>query len=215
MAFVDLLVGKHHNLSLNYCHIARNEVGQTDEFLRQQRACAAAPPDIIVINLGGTDLGHTKGTALVSQMRVDLAVVIQMFPGTTVVYYDILQQRSWMFQWGEDINKCIKMARHPVNQMVFAFLHDRRMPTIHHPAIKQCVPGQYHREGMHLTDEGNDLFLESLRAGLSSVLFKILVFLTPFFPHISWYPIGSYSLVPSLQLPYGLVRGEGREPCVL
>jgi hypothetical protein len=75
-------------------------VGQTDEFLRQQRASAAAPPDIIVINLGGTDLGHTKGTALVSQMRVDLAVVIQMFPGTTVVYYDILQQRSWMFQWG-------------------------------------------------------------------------------------------------------------------
>jgi hypothetical protein len=24
VAFVDLLVGKHHNLSLNYCHIARN-----------------------------------------------------------------------------------------------------------------------------------------------------------------------------------------------
>ena len=28
-------------------------------------------------------------------------------------------------------------------------------------------------------------------------------------------PIGSYSLVPSLQLLYGLRRGEGREPCVL
>jgi hypothetical protein len=32
---------------------------------------------------------------------------------------------------------------------------------------------------------------------------------------ISWYPIGSYSLVSSLQLPYGLRRDEGREPCVL
>ena len=28
----------------------------------------------------------------------------------------------------------------------------------------------------------------------------------------SWYPIGSYSLVPSLQLPYGHGRGEGWEP---
>jgi hypothetical protein len=30
-----------------------------------------------------------------------------------------------------------------------------------------------------------------------------------------WYPIGSYSLVSSLQLPYGLGSGEGREQCVL
>jgi hypothetical protein len=29
------------------------------------------------------------------------------------------------------------------------------------------------------------------------------------------YPIGSCSLVSSLQLPYGLERGEHREPCVL
>jgi hypothetical protein len=29
-----------------------------------------------------------------------------------------------------------------------------------------------------------------------------------------FYPIGSYSLVPSLQLPYGLGRGDGRESCV-
>ena len=66
-----------------------------------------------------------------------------------------------MFQWEEDINKRIEMARLSVNQLVFAFLHDRRMPTIRHPAIKQCVPGQYLRDRVHLTDEGNDLFLES------------------------------------------------------
>ena len=42
-----------------------------------------------------------------------------------------------------------------------------------------------------------------------------IFFLLPFFSPISWYPIGSYSLVSSLQLPYGLRRGEGREPCVL
>jgi hypothetical protein len=33
----------------------------------------------------------------------------------------------------------------------------------------------------------------------------------PFFSLISWYPIGSYSFVPSLQLPHGLGRGEGWE----
>ena len=30
-----------------------------------------------------------------------------------------------------------------------------------------------------------------------------------------WYPIGSYELVSSLQLPNGLGRGESRESCVL
>ena len=42
-----------------------------------------------------------------------------------------------------------------------------------------------------------------------------MFFFTPFFSSISWFPIGSYSLVSLLQLPYGLGRGEGREPCVL
>jgi hypothetical protein len=37
----------------------------------------------------------------------------------------------------------------------------------------------------------------------------------PFFSPISWYPIGSYSLVPFPQLRYRLGGGEGREPYVL
>ncbi|XP_071187506.1 uncharacterized protein [Salvelinus alpinus] len=48
--------------------------------------------------------------------------------------------------------------------------------------------------------------------------FKYIYFfiLPPFFSPISWYPIvSSYYLVSSLQLPYGLGRDEGREPCVL
>jgi hypothetical protein len=40
-------------------------------------------------------------------------------------------------------------------------------------------------------------------------------FFTPFISPISWYPIGSYSLVSSLKLLYGLGRGEGQEPSVL
>ena len=51
-----------------------------------------------------------------------------------------------MYRWEKDI-KCIEMARRSVNQLVFAFLCDRRMPTIRHFAIIHCVPGQYCREG--------------------------------------------------------------------
>ena len=39
---------------------------------------------------------------------------------------------------------------------------------------------------------------------------KVFVLFVLFTPPILWYPIGSYSLVPSLQLPYGLGRDEGR-----
>ena len=67
-------------------------------------------------------LGHTKGTALVRQMRDDLEVVL-MSPGTMVRYSDIKQWKICMF------------------------LRGRRMPTIHHFALNHCVPGQYHRAG--------------------------------------------------------------------
>jgi hypothetical protein len=33
----------------------------------------------------------------------------------------------------------------------------------------------------------------------------------PIFSPISWYPIGSYSFVSSLQLPYGLRRGVNKQ----
>jgi hypothetical protein len=79
---------------------------------------------IIVIHLRGNNLGHTKGTALMCQMRVNLKVVIQMFPWTTVV----TQWRSLMFQWEEDANKRNEMARRSANQQAFAFLCDRCLP---------------------------------------------------------------------------------------
>ena len=46
-------------------------------------------------------------------------------------------------------------------------------------------------------------------------LILLLFFLPLFLLSNLWYPIGSYSLVSSLQLLYGLGRGEGREPRVL
>jgi hypothetical protein len=46
--------------------------------------------------------------------------------------------------------------------------------------------------------------------------FTLSFFIWPLFPpQFHCILIGSYSLVSSLQLQYGLGRGEGREPCVL
>lgn len=56
-----------------------------------------------------------------------------MFSGTTLVFSDIAQRRKWMFQWDQKINNC----------------------------VKQCVPRMDRRGGEHLTNEGNDIFLES------------------------------------------------------
>ena len=48
--------------------------------------------------------------------------------------------------------------------------------------------------------------------GLSFVFinyYKKIIIIIVTFTSFSWYRIGSYSLVSSLQLPYGLGRGEG------
>ena len=49
---------------------------------------------------------------------------------------------------------------------------------------------------------------------MNDTMVFFLIFETSYISFL-WYPIGSYSLNPLLQLPYGLGRGEGREPCVL
>ena len=60
------------------------------------------------------------------------------------------------------INTCIEMG--PALRQS-AGVHISRN-TISHPAIKQCVPRMYCRGGVHLTDERNNVFLESLHRSL-------------------------------------------------
>ena len=57
--------------------------------------------------------------------------------------------------------------------------------------------------------------MDSIVFSLINLFYYYIYIFYTFFTPVSWYPIGSYSLVSSLQLPYGLGRGEGREPCVL
>jgi hypothetical protein len=44
---------------------------------------------------------------------------------------------------------------------------------------------------------------------INTQVYQDIIIINPFFS-----PIGSYSLVSSLQLPYGLGKGEGQEPCI-
>jgi hypothetical protein len=44
--------------------------------------------------------------------------------------------------------------------------------------------------------------------------YHLFLYSNPFLSPISLYPIGSYSFIPSLQLPYRLGRGKDREPSV-
>ena len=103
--------------------------------LNQQRACATSPPDILVIHLCEYNLGYAKERHWCVRCE-DLKVVIQMFPGTTVVFSDIAQRRSWMFQWDQKINKYIEGAR-ALRQSACVYISGN---TIRHPAFKQCVP---------------------------------------------------------------------------
>ena len=44
-------------------------------------ACVEAP-HILIIHVGGNDLGYTKGTGLIRRMRDDLALIMSLFPVT-------------------------------------------------------------------------------------------------------------------------------------
>ena len=94
-------------------------------------------------------------------------------------------------------------------------------------APADCLCCQYHRQTDCLSTRAGCLYCQYHRQAVSLLLQAVCIVsitdrlslyscrLSVLFSPILWYPIGSYSLVSLLQLPYGFGRGEGRDPCVL
>lgn len=59
------------------------------------QACKGPTPHVLLIHLGGNDLGLLKGKALVLQAREDLCVIQRRLPGMTIVWSAMVPRRAW------------------------------------------------------------------------------------------------------------------------
>lgn len=122
-------------------------------------------PEILVIHAGGNDLGKIKSVELVRRMKRDLTKLHERFPAMKIVFSCITQRRVWRGANPAKINK----ARVWVNSVMAAFVRGLGGTSIGHPEIKFDRAGLFRRDGVHLSDVGNDIFLKNLQLGINGL----------------------------------------------
>ncbi|XP_060108061.1 keratin, type II cytoskeletal 7-like [Heteronotia binoei] len=128
------------------------------------RGRTGPPPHILVIHLGGNDLGLLKGKALSLQAMEDLR---SRWPEVLILWSAILPRRVWRAAW-DPVG--IDRARRKANRAIKKALCGGLGIYLPHPAIRVEMADLYLQDGVHLSMKGNGAFLNDLRLGLRLAL---------------------------------------------
>ena len=125
-------------------------------------------PRVIVLHVGGNDLGGEPWTRLVSRMKRDLRWVLTEFPETTVLFSHILPRMRF---WGQRdaSSKALNLAGRRMSKEISTFLHKRGHGAIRHDGIR-LEANVLDDRGVHLNDRGNEIFLNDFKYALTEVL---------------------------------------------
>ncbi|XP_067319784.1 uncharacterized protein [Anolis sagrei] len=135
------------------------------------QAGGGPPPDVLVIHLGGNDLGLLQGKALYLQARSDFKAIAKAWPNTLIAWSAMIPRLRWI--GGGDIRQ-MERARKRVNRAIRIELARRRGLFIHQGGITLDNLLLYRGDGIHLSDEGNDIFLANLKFGIERALMGLV-----------------------------------------
>lgn len=122
-------------------------------------------PRFMVIHLGSNDLvtpGLT-GKKLVEEIKCSFLRYNALIPQTTLVWSSILPRLYWHGVPGKLGGK-INKKRVKVNKRILKFVLDLGGLVINHHNISARNVCLFRFDGTHLSDMGNDIFLNNIRA---------------------------------------------------
>ncbi|XP_054839438.1 uncharacterized protein LOC129332380 isoform X2 [Eublepharis macularius] len=125
------------------------------------------PPHILVLHVGGNDLGLLKGRALSLQVIADLRVIKSHWPDVYIFWSEMLPRRKWREYLDP---RGMARARRRANRAIQKALVTGLGIYLPHPRIKAANAALYRADGVHLSPSGNDIFLDDLRLGLRLAL---------------------------------------------
>ncbi|KAJ8359570.1 hypothetical protein SKAU_G00160950 [Synaphobranchus kaupii] len=114
-------------------------------------------PDVIILHLGGNDLGKTDPRVLLAAVKKDLVSLRSIFLNCQLVWSDILPRRSW--RTTEDA-EAVENYRVLVNRRVRADMAELGgAGVVGHDSIRPgSDSGLYRPDGVHLSGKGIDMF---------------------------------------------------------
>ncbi|XP_040211653.1 uncharacterized protein LOC120942791 [Rana temporaria] len=121
------------------------------------------PPSILVLHLGGNDLGNLRTVDLLSCIKRDLGRFHAISPNTVIIFSEIVPRLAWL---SSDMRRVMERMRKRVNRAMEKF-----MPTIgglsyRHIDLEGGVPGFYTSDGVHFSEIGLDLFNLGLQSSI-------------------------------------------------
>ncbi|XP_062833270.1 uncharacterized protein LOC134297995 [Anolis carolinensis] len=128
------------------------------------------PPDLIVMHLGGNDLGLLKGRALFLQVLNDMHKIQEVWPHTGLAWSAIIPRPRWPYGDGKKLDK----ARKRVNRALRKVLENGMGYYIPHDTIRFNDSTMYRTDGIHLSELGNQIFLADLQKGIREILSNLV-----------------------------------------
>ena len=127
-----------------------------------------ATPNIIIIHCGGNNIGQSHNTlrGLQKFYKSTLVNIANLLPTTSIIWSHILPRNNWVNCLANmEGNKC----RRRINSACATFVTKHfkgRGASISYPDIRVQHKKLFRKDGVHLSDLGNSIFVNTLRNAL-------------------------------------------------
>lgn len=124
-------------------------------------------PDVLVIHVVGNNLGYKKLHKLRRRIKSTLKKVRNMLPNTRIVWSQILPRQIWR---ASKNTAALNRAADRINNFAGWLCVKSGGGFVKYPEIGWNEPGLFKKDGVHLSDLGNNLFLYRLQYFLQEFL---------------------------------------------
>lgn len=126
------------------------------------------PPHIIIVHVGGNDIGQTQVGFLRNRLKNLFSWLVELIPNALVVWSQILPRNKWRYS---DNNEALNKARCRLNSSVGSFVTKLGGGYIRYPDIK-ANKTFLKDDKVHLTPLGNSILLNTIQGALEVMLTK-------------------------------------------
>ncbi|OCT92937.1 hypothetical protein XELAEV_18016004mg [Xenopus laevis] len=127
-------------------------------------------PHVLVVHVGGNDMGIMCQRDLVRQMKIDIDKIRSLFVGVVIVWSEMIPRLVW--RWARD-HSAMERSQRKLNQLLSVFIRRSGGVVVRHKDLERAVPGHYRRDGVHLSDVGLDLFNLGVGVGVERAAFLV------------------------------------------
>lgn len=130
----------------------------------------AQGPVVLVLHVGGNDLGSVPTGELMMFMKADLARFSSFFTNLLVVWSEMVPRAVW--RGARDMN-AIEGARRTVNARMSRFVRYRGGVSFRHRELEGNNRSLLEEDGIHPNPIGLDILLSGLQDGIERALFLL------------------------------------------